>query len=141
MSAKSKVQFFYEVPVNLEQRGRLKSFIEKIFNKEGKSLQALNYVFTTDKKLLSLNKEYLDHDYFTDILTFDLSEGSSIAGEVYISIERVRENARTLHIPFKNELLRVIIHGTLHLCGYNDNTQLKKGIMRKKEDQYMEAFG
>jgi len=139
-AAKPKVQFFFEVPADLKQRTQLKSFINKLFKIEGKSLDSLVYVFTTDKKLLALNKEYLNHDYYTDILTFDLSEGSQIKGEIYISIDRVRSNALWLRVSFKNELLRVILHGALHLCGYKDKTATQERKIRSREDEYLYMF-
>jgi rRNA maturation RNase YbeY len=140
MSAKSKVQFFFEVPANLKQRGLVKSFIESLFKKENKDLDRLVYVFTTDKKLLNLNKEYLNHDYYTDILTFDLSEDSKIKGEIYISVDRVRENALSLRVTLKNELLRVILHGALHLCGYTDKTSEQERKIRSREEYYLDMF-
>ena len=138
--AKPKVQFFFEVPANLKQRTQLKFFINKLFKLEGRTLGSLNYIFTTDKKLLSFNKKYLNHEYYTDILTFDLSDGSQIKGEIYISIDRVRANAFSLQVSFKNELLRVVLHGALHLCGYKDKTPTQERKIRMREDHYLNMF-
>lgn len=94
----------------------------------------LNYVFCSDKYLLAINLQYLAHDTYTDIITFALGDGVTIDGEIYISIPRVRENARLQKVQFQEELDRVIIHGVLHLLGYSDKTPRKKALMRKKED-------
>jgi rRNA maturation RNase YbeY len=89
---------------------------------------------------LEINQKYLEHDFYTDIITFDLSETGAVRGEIYISIDRVRENARKLGVSFKSELHRVIFHGMLHLCGYNDKTKAEKEKIRAKEDQYLNKY-
>lgn len=139
---KSKVRFFYPYKTYyIKESGRLKKFIEQIFIREGKKLAGLNYIFCSDKDLLVINRKYLNHNYHTDIVTFDLSEKVGvIQGESYISIDRVKTNASGLNIPFRNELLRVIIHGSLHLSGYNDKTKKDILIMRKKEDYYLSIY-
>ena len=118
----------------------LKKFIEKIFQREKKKLGSLRFIFTTDKELLKINREFLDHDYLTDIITFDLSTTVSIEGEVYISINRVKDNAKALHQPFYLELHRVIFHGCLHLCGYRDDTSFHVKKIREKEDFYLQKY-
>ena len=140
--SQSKVCFFFEsVKPNLRERIKLKKFIESIFKKEKKKLKSLNYIFCTDSRLLQINRDYLKHDYYTDIISFDLSENSAIIqGEIYISINRVRDNASQLLIPFKTELLRVIFHGALHLCGYKDKSIKEKIQMRGMEDRYMSIY-
>jgi rRNA maturation RNase YbeY len=109
-----------------------------VFAEEHVAFQSVSYIFCTDDFLLKLNQEYLKHDTLTDILTFTLS-GSSlpVVSEIYISVERVLENSSDLKIPFTTELNRVMIHGILHLCGYNDHTPEEKKTMRKKEDYYL----
>ena len=139
-SGEPKVRFFLETSFLLDQRIKLRSFIEQVFAAEGKPLSSLTYIFTTDKSLLSLNKQFLGHDYYTDVLTFDLSETEGIAGEIYISIDRVRENASAQRVAFKNELVRVMVHGALHLCGYGDKTGAEKIQMKEKEDAYLKDF-
>lgn len=140
--SQSKVCFFFEsVKPNLRDRIKLKKFIESIFKKEKKKLTSLNYIFCTDNRLLQINRDYLKHNYYTDIISFDLSENSTIIqGEIYISINRVRDNASQLLIPFKTELLRVIFHGALHLCGYKDKSIKEKIQMRSMEDRYMSIY-
>ncbi|MGQ0737998.1 MAG: rRNA maturation RNase YbeY [Bacteroidota bacterium] len=135
MPSLSKVCFFFEQrDFSLKNRTSLKIFIESIFRKENKKLESLNYIFCSDKRLLKISRQYLRHDYYTDIITFDLSISFPIEGEVYISIDRVRDNTRTLGVSFKSELHRVIFHGALHLCGYSDKTKPEKKRMRKRED-------
>jgi probable rRNA maturation factor len=120
----------------------LRVFLVSIFRNERVPLERLSYVFCTDDYLLSLNQQYLFHDTLTDILTFTLSEPRQpVEGEIYISVDRVRENAIKFKNEYDRELLRVIIHGILHLCGYNDHTSAEKTKMRKKEDLYLENGG
>lgn len=98
----------------------------------------LTYVFLSDEKILEINKKYLDHDYYTDIITFDLSEDpKNIQSDIFISVDRVRENAKDFNCPFEMELRRVLIHGVLHLLGYGDSTDALKNQMRKKEDELL----
>jgi len=141
MSSKSKVCFFSEYKkFSLKNRVILKLFIESIFKKEKRPLSSINYIFCSDKRLLEINRQFLKHDYYTDIITFDLSDTNAIHAEVYISIERVKENATTLKASFKSELHRVIFHGALHLCGYKDKSDTEKKKMRQKEDVYLSCY-
>lgn len=141
MATSNKVHFFYEVSdFTLRDRKTLKSFIEKVFKKEGRSLESLNYIFVSDNRLLEINRNFLNHDYYTDIITFDLSSGPLITGEIYISVDRVRENARTLKQSFRKELHRVVFHGALHLCGYKDKSPRDIKIMRQKEEDYLNSY-
>ena len=142
MTSKSKVYFFFDsVNHNLKNRARIKQAVELIFRKEKKKLDRLNYIFCSDTALLSINKHYLKHDYYTDIITFDLSEDKDrVNGEIYISVDRVRENAAILKNPFSKELLRVIFHGALHLCGYRDKKSKEERKMREKEEFYLNLF-
>jgi probable rRNA maturation factor len=140
-STKSKVCFFFETPVSLKDRAKLKKFIEAAFRKEKKNLKSLNYIFCGDEELLQINRQYLKHDYYTDIITFELSnKGEPIEGEIYISIDRVKENSRNLSEFVYKELHRVIFHGALHLCGYKDRSQLESRKMRAKEDQFLYQY-
>ena len=136
------VQFFFQQPnVSLSNRRALKLFIQGIFKKEGYRLKNLTYVFCSDDYLLGINREHLQHDYYTDIITFDLSEypGDTI-GEIYISTDRVRDNAASLGVSLKEELHRVIFHGALHLCGYKDKTPRHEKEMRAAEDRYLSSY-
>ena len=111
-------------------------WLRKVCAKEDKTLEEINLVFCSDEYLLKMNIEYLDHDYYTDIITFDNSiEG--IGGDLFISIDRVKENAQSNNVDFKDELNRVVVHGLLHLLGYNDKSKNDKIIMTSKEDEYL----
>jgi probable rRNA maturation factor len=137
------VQLFYnEVSVYLPNRTKRKKFIGGIFTKEGsRSLANLNYIFCSDEYLLQVNRDFLQHDYYTDIITFDLSETpQAVTGEIYISVDRVRENAQTNEVSFTEELHRVIFHGALHLCGYKDKKPAEVKAMRAAEDKYLALY-
>src|SRR5215813_9651083 len=120
MSSGNKIFFFYQgVSINIRERKKVKAFIHSIFKTEKRKLERLNFVFCTDKALLKVNQQYLKHDFYTDIITFDLSlDSQAVYGEIYISAERVRENAKKFKAPLYHETLRVMFHGVLHLCGY-----------------------
>ncbi|MCO5241369.1 MAG: rRNA maturation RNase YbeY [Chitinophagaceae bacterium] len=124
----------------LKNRNELKRFINNIFIEEKKKAISLQYIFCSDKYLLDINRQYLQHDYFTDIITFNLGSEKEIEGEIYISVERVKENARILHTSFKEEIHRVIFHGVLHLCGYKDKLKKEKEDMRRKEDRLLQRY-
>ena len=125
----------------LGNRMALKAFIEKAIKKEGLDIEALQYIFCSDKYILGINKSYLQHDYYTDIISFDLSETrGKLIGEVYISIDRVKDNAITHKTSFKEELLRVIFHGALHFCGYKDKKPSDIKKMRAQEDKWLKSY-
>jgi rRNA maturation RNase YbeY len=127
--------------VTLANRVALKSFIEKRVKKEGFSIETLTYVFCSDKYLLKLNKDFLSHNYYTDIISFDLSETpGNLIGEVYISVDRVKDNAKTHGTSLKEELHRVIFHGALHFCGYKDKKPTDTKKMRQMEDLWLAAY-
>jgi rRNA maturation RNase YbeY len=136
------VQFSaHEVKVGMKDRTRLKAFIQDLFRREEQGLKNLQYVFCTDEYLLQLNEEFLQHDTYTDIVTFELSEDPEVTeGEIYISIDRVKENAEQFEVTENYELHRVIFHGALHLCGYKDKTKKEEAIMREKEDEYLALY-
>ena len=113
------------------------AWIENCASSESKIAGELSFVFCDDEYLHKINLEYLNHDTYTDIITFDYTEGNIIAGDIFISIERVKENAIKFNTPFDNELSRVLIHGTLHLMGYKDKTTEEQTLMRSKEDFYL----
>ncbi|MFM6995444.1 MAG: rRNA maturation RNase YbeY [Sediminibacterium sp.] len=130
-----------DATASLNSRVALKSFIEKRVKKEGLSIASLSYVFCSDKYLLEINKQFLNHNYYTDIISFDLSEkAGTLIGEVYISIDRVKENAKTHGATYKEELLRVIFHGALHFCGYKDKKPTDAKKMRQMEDLRRKAY-
>ena len=125
----------------LANRAALKAFIEKAIKKEGLHIETLQYIFCSDKYILGINKSYLQHDYYTDIISFDLSETKGkLIGEVYISIDRVKDNAQTHKTSLKEELLRVIFHGALHFCGYKDKKPADIKKMRAQEDKWLKSY-
>lgn len=138
----SNVQFrSADRSLQLPGRSALKAFIAGIFKKERKALASITYVFCSDALLLQMNRDFLQHDYYTDIITFDLSEkGEPVEAEVYISLDRVKDNARNLQQTYRQETLRVIFHGALHLCGYKDKKKSEIELMRKMEDHYLRLF-
>ncbi|MFL9481847.1 rRNA maturation RNase YbeY [Chitinophagaceae bacterium LWZ2-11] len=122
-------------------KNRLKDFIVSIFKKEKKAVAGMDYIFCSDEYLLQINKDFLQHDYYTDIITFGLSpKGEPIEGEVYISLDRVKDNSKTLNTPYQEEILRVIFHGVLHLCGYKDKKKADIELMREKESHYIKLY-
>jgi len=133
---KPVINFFSEkINFALKKKRKLKAWIIEIAHTESYQVKEINYVFCSDKYLLEINRTFLQHDYFTDIITFNNSENKKeLEGELYISIARVKENAQTLQIPFEEELSRVMIHGIFHLIGYKDKTKQQKEIMRAKEN-------
>jgi rRNA maturation RNase YbeY len=132
------IQFFYDdVGFRLKGIRSIKLWIESTIKAEGKQLANISVIFCTDAILLQINTNYLHHKTLTDIITFDFTEENTLDGEIYISIERVKENAMKFHTSFDLELNRVLIHGVLHLIGYSDKTSAQKRVMRKKENQYL----
>ncbi len=136
----NKIGFHYETDFLLENTESFIRWIKNIISEENKKLGDLNYIFCDDKYLLEKNIKYLDHDTLTDIITFSYCEGDVISSDIMISVERVMENSSIFENSFLEELNRVIIHGILHLVGYNDKTKEEKEIMRKKEDYYINNF-
>lgn len=136
------IYFHFEKLVTLNGRRGLKVFISSIFKAEKINVNTISYVFCSDDYLLNINKQFLKHNYYTDIITFDLSSSSKEPkiAEIYISIDRVMENAQKHEVPLKQELHRVIFHGILHLCGYNDKSVKQIREMRKKEDYYLRNY-
>lgn len=126
---------------SLGHRTELKAFLAKQIRKEGIVIESLQYVFCSDEYLLGINKQFLNHDYYTDIISFDLSEQKSqLIGDIYISIDRVKENAKTQGNVYMHELLRVIFHGALHFCGYKDKKPSDVKLMRAMEDKWLKAY-
>jgi rRNA maturation RNase YbeY len=118
----------------------LKDWISKVVINENSIIAEINYIFCSDKYLLELNKKHLNHNYFTDVITFNYSEGSEISADIFISLDRVKENAEKYSVSFQNELSRVALHGVLHLLKYDDKTDEEKEIMTQKEDFYLEIL-
>ncbi len=134
------IQFFFENIQKTPLNTNLKLWLEHIILSEGKKMGDINYIFCDDEYLLKINQDYLQHDYYTDIITFDYVKGKKISGDIFVSVTRVSENAPLLSKSFEEELHRVMAHGVLHLCGYKDKTEDEIKEMRSKEDFYLNAI-
>lgn len=132
------ISFFAEaVSLPLKNRKRIRSWIDSVISAESKKPGYVNFIFCSDEYLLEVNRTYLNHDYYTDIITFDYCEDEHISGDLFISIDRVRDNAKELKQTTSTELHRVMVHGVLHLIGYGDKTPDDVKEMRSKEDYYL----
>jgi probable rRNA maturation factor len=122
----------------IKEKRKISNWIKSCISEEGKIIDNISFNLCSDQYILRLNNEALQHDYYTDIITFELNEKDEpIEGDIYISIDRVKDNAKTLDIPFITELHRVLIHGVLHLCGYKDKSKKEELLMREKENYYL----
>lgn len=135
------ITFNYEIDFELPHSEAIfQQWIEKIIVSENKELGEINYIFCDDDYLHKINVEYLEHDTLTDIITFDYTEGNILSGDIFISVERVQDNANDFEVSFQTELLRVMAHGVLHLCGYKDKSDVDSLQMRAKEEEKMLFF-
>jgi rRNA maturation RNase YbeY len=134
------ILFFSETKFKLSQKRPIKKWLGEITKQENKKIGEVSIIFYNDEQLLALNKQYLNHDTFTDIITFDYSEEGFLHGDIYISIERVKENAKQFNCTFEEELRRVMVHGVLHLCGYKDKKNVDKQMMKQKEEYALTLF-
>lgn len=134
------ISFNYELEFQLENEEQYSSWISNVISSENKKEGDINYIFCDDEYILEINKQYLNHDYYTDIISFDYSVGNELHGDIFVSIERVRENAIEFEVTFDEELKRVLAHGVLHYCGYKDKTGEEELLMRSKEDEKIKMF-
>jgi len=133
--------YFQDVSPSLRNRRQLKIFLASVFRSERRNFRALNYIFCTDQFLLAMNRKYLKRSYLTDVITFDLSDkGDRTTAEIYISPERVKANAKRFSQLYSHELIRVMVHGALHLCGYDDSSAAEQIRMRRREDYHLKRF-
>ncbi len=132
------INFFnQDIHFNLKHKRKKKQWIKSIITSYGYKIDTINYIFCSDPKILEINIQYLNHNYYTDIITFPLTENDKISADIFISVDTVKTNAKKYGTDFNNELNRVIIHGVLHLLGFNDYTEEEKQIMRANEDKYL----
>lgn len=137
----NNIEFINEdVAFNLTNSVSISQWVELVVSQQKLILGSITYIFCSDEYLLKINQDHLDHDYYTDIITFDYSENGVVGGDIFISIDRVKENAHDLSLSFNQELLRVLIHGVLHLVGYQDKTDEEQQIMRFEEDKAIALF-
>tara|TARA_R100000789_G_scaffold72993_2_gene68733 strand:- start:3 stop:422 length:420 start_codon:yes stop_codon:yes gene_type:complete len=134
------IAFHFKSELVIQKKTDYADWINRVVDSEGFSVGQIDYIFCTDNYLLKLNKDYLNHDTFTDIITFDYTEGKIISGDIFISTDRVQDNAKKFDVEFSNELRRVMIHGILHLAGFGDKSKEEKDIMRLKEDEKIKMF-
>jgi probable rRNA maturation factor len=134
------ISFNYESDFSLEQEEVYASWIETIVESENKILGEISYIFCDDEYLHTINMQYLNHDTLTDIISFDYTEGDIISGDIFVSIERVEDNAKDFNVPFDEELKRVLAHGVLHYCGYKDKSDEDALLMRTKEEEKIKLF-
>jgi probable rRNA maturation factor len=134
------ISFNYELDFELHNEHDISQWISNVIVSEGKSEGEINYIFCSDEYLLELNVKHLNHDTLTDIISFDYSLGNEIHGDIFISIDRVKDNAIDFNVPFETELKRVMVHGILHYCGYGDKTDQDEKVMRNKEDEKIAMF-
>ena len=134
------ISFNYENEFELSNEDQIATWISKVILSENKKEGEINYIFCDDDYLLNLNEQYLDHDTLTDIISFDYSVGNEIHGDIFISTERVLENAADFNVSFQEELQRVLVHGVLHYCGYKDKSEADEQLMRNKEDEKIKMF-
>lgn len=134
------INFNYETDFELTNETQIKNWISKVIQSENKTTGEISYIFCNDDYLLKLNQEHLNHDTLTDIISFDYTLGNELSGDIFISVERVQDNANDYKVTFENELLRVMAHGVLHYCGYKDKTEKDEAIMRVKEEEKLQMF-
>ena len=134
------IEFHNEIEFVLQNQQELRRWIKKVITSENKEMGEINYIFCSDEYLLERNIKYLDHDTLTDIITFNYCKGQIITSDIMISIDRVKENSTIFDNSFSEELHRVMIHGILHLIGYNDKTEKEKKLMREKENFYLKKL-
>ena len=132
------IVFNYDITgFRVRESRKIKSVIKKIISDTERREGEIRFIFTSDEKILDINREFLKHNYFTDIITFDYDEGNTVSGEIYISIDTVRENSEIFRKSFNDEIHRVIFHGILHLCGYSDKSEPEQKKMRYMEEKYL----
>jgi probable rRNA maturation factor len=134
------IEFNYETEFSLENEAAISNWIVGVIQSENKRIGEISYIFCDDEYLLQINQEHLQHDYYTDIISFDYTVGNEISGDLFISIERVKDNAVDFNVSFEDELRRVMVHGVLHYCGYKDKTEADAVLMRSKEDEKLAMF-
>ncbi|GHA38873.1 endoribonuclease YbeY [Salinimicrobium marinum] len=134
------INFYSENDFELQDKELYENWLKKVIASEGKKTGEISFIFCNDEYLLEINKKYLDHDTYTDIISFDNTLGKILQGDIFISTDRVAENAKTFDVNFDEELKRVMVHGILHFAGYKDKTEEEKSLMRQREEEKMKMF-
>jgi len=134
------ISFNYETEFELQNESDFSKWLSEVILSENKKEGEINYIFCDDDYLLEINQQYLDHDTLTDIISFDYSVGNELNGDIFVSVDRVKENASDYNVSFQEEIQRVLVHGILHYCGYKDKTEADELVMRRKEEEKMKMF-
>lgn len=134
------INYFFENIEKIEISSKISPWLEQIILTENKKTGDINYIFADDAYILKINQDYLKHDYYTDIITFDYVKGKTISGDIFVSLPRISDNAKMLNKDLEREFLRVLAHGILHLCGYKDKSEEEISAMRDKEDFYLNIY-
>ena len=134
------INFYSETDFELQEQAGYEAWLKRVIASEDKKLEEVSFIFCDDEYLLEINQKYLDHDTYTDIISFDNCVGNILVGDIFISTERVAENAREYEVDFEEELRRVLAHGILHFCGYSDKSDMESAEMRRKEEEKMRMF-
>lgn len=134
------INFNYEIEFSLDNEQAFEDWLSRVIVSENKKEGEINYIFCDDEYLHKINLEYLNHDTLTDIISFDYSMGNELNGDIFVSVERVKDNAADFNVSFEDELKRVIVHGVLHYCGYKDKNESDEALMRAKEDEKIAMF-
>jgi len=129
-----------KIKFRIRRTGELRRFLEKVIGDEELLPGDLNFIFTNDASIIQINREFLGHDYFTDVITFNNSEGSILNGEIYLSVDTIKRNAQEYKVKLYQEIARVMIHGVLHLCGYNDDSERSRKVMLKRQEELLKEF-
>ncbi|WP_417428068.1 rRNA maturation RNase YbeY [Halpernia sp.] len=134
------IQFFFENIDSIEISEKISPWLINLIKSENKKEGEISYIFADDDYILKVNQNYLKHDFYTDVITFDYVKGKTISGDIFVSLPRISDNAKLLNKNFETEFLRVLAHGILHLCGYKDKSEEEISVMRNKEDYYLNLF-
>jgi probable rRNA maturation factor len=136
-----KIKIFYDnIKFRLKETGSIKKFLEKVIREEKKIPGDLNFILTGDKQIREINREYLGHDYFTDVISFGAGEGREVSGEIYISIDTVKNNSKVYGTKLREEIVRVMLHGVLHICGYEDHETKDRDRMFKRQESMLNGY-
>jgi probable rRNA maturation factor len=134
------INYFFENINSIDISGKISPWLSNLVSAENKKLGEITYIFADDDYILKVNQDYLKHDFYTDVITFDYVKGKIISGDIFVSLPRISDNAKMLNKEFEKEFLRVLAHGILHLCGYKDKSEEEISVMRNKEDHYINLF-
>jgi probable rRNA maturation factor len=140
IGSKTMINYFFENIDPIEISDKISRWLKDLISAENRKLGEITYIFGSDDYILKVNQDYLKHDFYTDVITFDYVKGKIISGDIFVSLPRISDNAKILNKDYEKEFLRVLAHGILHLCGYKDKSEEEISLMREKEDRYINLF-